>query len=156
MRVHSFKTTNSLMSCEQKEYVYSVSIKLSVINLLFHLCFSLEGLSWSSWWMKASFHKWFWSVCHFFCFSSGKHFVDKHRCDLIQRVTNISSIVDELFDKDVISQENYEKIRALPTLTEKVRTLYDTSLNAEQCKDIFYDVLVANEKFLVKELSGKK
>lgn len=71
-------------------------------------------------------------------------------------MTNISSIVDELFDKDVISQENYEKIRALPTSLEKVRTLFDTSLNAEQCKDIFYDVLVANEKFLVKELSGKK
>ncbi|XP_030605460.1 uncharacterized protein LOC115794224 [Archocentrus centrarchus] len=86
----------------------------------------------------------------------GKHFVDEHRRDLIQRVKNILLILDELHDNDVISQENYGKIRALPTCQEQMRELYKISLNAEKSKDIFYEVLSANEKFLVEELHAKK
>ncbi|XP_030606100.1 uncharacterized protein LOC115794631 [Archocentrus centrarchus] len=86
----------------------------------------------------------------------GKHFVDEHRRDLIRKVKNILLILDELHDNDVISQENYDKIRALPTCQEQMRELYKISLNAEKSKDIFYEVLSANEKFLVEELHAKK
>uniref|UniRef100_A0A3B4EYV4 CARD domain-containing protein n=1 Tax=Pundamilia nyererei TaxID=303518 RepID=A0A3B4EYV4_9CICH len=89
----------------------------------------------------------------FLLFSPGKHFVDKHRVELIKRVSNIEPILDELLDKEVITQEQYDKIRALPTSQEKMRELYSGSLRAEKCKDIFYEILLANEKFLVEDLS---
>nr|XP_024655557.1 uncharacterized protein LOC112431243 isoform X2 [Maylandia zebra] len=91
--------------------------------------------------------------------SAGKHFVDKHRVQLIQRVSNIAPILDELLDNEVINQETYTRIRALSTTQEKMRELYSGPLKASAaCKDIyeiFYDILLANEKFLVKELSEK-
>uniref|UniRef100_A0A3P9DSK6 CARD domain-containing protein n=1 Tax=Maylandia zebra TaxID=106582 RepID=A0A3P9DSK6_9CICH len=87
------------------------------------------------------------------------HFVDKHRVQLIQRVSNIAPILDELLDNEVINQETYTRIRALSTTQEKMRELYSGPLKASAaCKDIyeiFYDILLANEKFLVKELSEK-
>lgn len=87
--------------------------------------------------------------------AGGKDFVDKHRGQLIKRVSNIAPILDELLDKEVIDQETYTKIRALSTSQEKMRELYSGPLGAEKCKDIFYQILLENEKFLVKELSEK-
>nr|XP_024656555.1 apoptosis-associated speck-like protein containing a CARD [Maylandia zebra] len=85
-----------------------------------------------------------------------KHFVDKHRVQLIQRVSNIAPILDELQYKEVIDQEQYDKIRALPTSQDRMRELYSGPLKASAaCKDIFYESLLANEKFLVEDLSKK-
>uniref|UniRef100_A0A3Q0T8B5 PYD and CARD domain containing n=1 Tax=Amphilophus citrinellus TaxID=61819 RepID=A0A3Q0T8B5_AMPCI len=84
------------------------------------------------------------------------HFVDKHRLDLIRRVSNISPILDELYDNEVVDQEVYDRIRALPTSQDKMRELYRCSMNAEKAKDIFYKILLANEKFLIEELVTKK
>uniref|UniRef100_A0A3P9DR66 CARD domain-containing protein n=1 Tax=Maylandia zebra TaxID=106582 RepID=A0A3P9DR66_9CICH len=87
---------------------------------------------------------------------TGKHFVDKHRVQLIQRVSNIAPILDELQYKEVIDQEQYDKIRALPTSQDRMRELYSGPLKASAaCKDIFYESLLANEKFLVEDLSKK-
>uniref|UniRef100_A0A3P9DSK0 PYD and CARD domain containing n=1 Tax=Maylandia zebra TaxID=106582 RepID=A0A3P9DSK0_9CICH len=90
------------------------------------------------------------------CFSSGlnhKNFVDKHRVELTKRVSNIAPILDELLDNEVINQETYTRIRALSTTQDKMRELYSGPLQASAaCKKIFYDILLANEKFLVKEL----
>ncbi|XP_030605094.1 apoptosis-associated speck-like protein containing a CARD [Archocentrus centrarchus] len=88
--------------------------------------------------------------------ADGKHFVDKHRLDLIRRVSNISSILDELYDNEVVNQEVYDRIRALPTSQDRMRELYRCSMNAEKAKDIFYKILLANEKFLIEELVTKK
>lgn len=88
--------------------------------------------------------------------SSENHFVDKHRVQLIQRVSNIAPILDELQYKEVIDQEQYDKIRALPTSQDRMRELYSGPLKASAaCKDIFYESLLANEKFLVEDLSKK-
>uniref|UniRef100_A0A3Q4GVK4 PYD and CARD domain containing n=1 Tax=Neolamprologus brichardi TaxID=32507 RepID=A0A3Q4GVK4_NEOBR len=85
-----------------------------------------------------------------------KDFVEKHRGQLIQRVSNIALILDELLDKEVIQQETYTRIRALSTSQEKMRELYSGPLQASAaCKKIFYDSLLENEKPLVKELSEK-
>uniref|UniRef100_A0A7N8YNW6 PYD and CARD domain containing n=1 Tax=Mastacembelus armatus TaxID=205130 RepID=A0A7N8YNW6_9TELE len=87
--------------------------------------------------------------------SSGKHFVDRHRVDLINRVSNIGPILDDLLDKNVIQQEVYEQIRALPTTQDKIRELYSGPLKAsEACKDAFYESLQLNEKFLIDDLSA--
>ncbi|XP_026039743.1 apoptosis-associated speck-like protein containing a CARD isoform X2 [Astatotilapia calliptera] len=85
-----------------------------------------------------------------------KNFVDKHRVELTKRVSNIAPILDELLDNEVIDQETYTRIRALSTTQDKMRELYSGPLQASAaCKKIFYDILLANEKFLVKELSEK-
>ncbi|XP_078108434.1 NACHT, LRR and PYD domains-containing protein 1 homolog [Sander vitreus] len=86
----------------------------------------------------------------------GQHFVDKHRIKLIERVSNIAAILDELLDEDVIQQETYDKIRVLPTCQEKMRELYSGPLNARRCKDIFYKILEEKERYLVDELKEMK
>uniref|UniRef100_A0A3B4FCT3 CARD domain-containing protein n=1 Tax=Pundamilia nyererei TaxID=303518 RepID=A0A3B4FCT3_9CICH len=83
-----------------------------------------------------------------------KHFVDKHRVQLIQRVSNVAPILDDLLGSDVISQESYHSIMALPTSQDKMRTLY-SHLNTERCNDIFYKILLENEKHLIDEFSAK-
>uniref|UniRef100_A0A8C9Y8B6 CARD domain-containing protein n=1 Tax=Sander lucioperca TaxID=283035 RepID=A0A8C9Y8B6_SANLU len=86
-----------------------------------------------------------------------QHFVNKHRIKLIERVSNIGTILDELLDKDVIQPEMYDKIRVLPTCQDKMRELYSGPLNAAgACKDIFYKILEEKERYLVDELKEKK
>uniref|UniRef100_A0A7N8XJ32 PYD and CARD domain containing n=1 Tax=Mastacembelus armatus TaxID=205130 RepID=A0A7N8XJ32_9TELE len=92
---------------------------------------------------------------YLFLNGGGKHFVDRHRVDLINRVSNIGPILDDLLDKNVIQQEVYEQIRALPTTQDKIRELYSGPLKAsEACKDAFYESLQLNEKFLIDDLSA--
>ncbi|KAM9353700.1 apoptosis-associated speck-like protein containing a CARD [Symphorus nematophorus] len=86
----------------------------------------------------------------------GKHFVDEHQLDLINRVTNISPILDELLSRKVIQQESYDKIRALSVSQDKMRELYSGCLRASRlCKDVFYEILEKNEPFLIAELKGE-
>uniref|UniRef100_A0A7N8XH66 PYD and CARD domain containing n=1 Tax=Mastacembelus armatus TaxID=205130 RepID=A0A7N8XH66_9TELE len=88
--------------------------------------------------------------------TNGKHFVDRHKVELIRRVSNIGPILDDLLDEDVIQQEVYEQIRALPTTQDKIRELYSGPLKAsEACKDIFYESLQIHEKFLIDDLKDK-
>ncbi|XP_044064231.1 apoptosis-associated speck-like protein containing a CARD isoform X2 [Siniperca chuatsi] len=88
--------------------------------------------------------------------SDNIHFVDKHRTALINRVSNIAPILDELVDKNVIQQETYDRIRILPTTQEKMRELYSGCLKASgTCKDIFYKILEENEKYLIADLKNK-
>lgn len=87
--------------------------------------------------------------------SSAEHFVDKHRLQLTQRVSNIAPMLDELLQKKVIQQESYDKITALPTHQEKMRALYcGALLAAPACKDIFYEILQEKEPYLVDDLKG--
>ena len=82
--------------------------------------------------------------------------MDKHRVELIDKVGDIETIMDELLNKKVISKGIYAKIRAIPTSREKMRELYCGHLNAEICKDIFYQILEKNEPHLIAELKKKK
>uniref|UniRef100_A0A668UH28 Pyrin domain-containing protein n=1 Tax=Oreochromis aureus TaxID=47969 RepID=A0A668UH28_OREAU len=91
--------------------------------------------------------------------SSENHFVDKHRVELIQRVSNIEPILDELLKEKVIQQESYDRIRALQTSQEKMRELYSGPLKAGSAsKDVFYQILQTHErllKHLINEFSAK-
>ncbi|KAL3980141.1 hypothetical protein ACER0C_016214 [Sarotherodon galilaeus] len=81
------------------------------------------------------------------------HFVDKHRVELIQRVSNIEPILDELVKEKVIQQESYDRIRALQTSQEKMRELYSGPLKAGSAsKDVFYQILQTHERLLVNDL----
>ncbi|KAM6936637.1 NACHT, LRR and PYD domains-containing protein 1b allele 2-like [Lycodopsis pacificus] len=90
--------------------------------------------------------------------SQGEHFVDKHRAVLIDRVSNIASILDELLDKNVITQEAYDEILAIPTNREKMRKLYSGPLNAAgyEGKEVFYKILEEKERRLIAELKKKR
>ncbi|KAF1380262.1 hypothetical protein PFLUV_G00185010 [Perca fluviatilis] len=90
--------------------------------------------------------------------ADGKHFVDKHRIKLIDRVNNIAVILDELLEEDILQQEMYDKIRVLPTSQEKMRELYSGPLKAGgiRCKDKFYSILEKKERYLVDELKEMK
>ncbi|XP_041649584.1 apoptosis-associated speck-like protein containing a CARD [Cheilinus undulatus] len=85
-----------------------------------------------------------------------KHFVDKHRMALIQRVSNIAPILDGLLCEGVLQQDSYDSVRALPTTQEKMRELYCGCLKAATaCKNVFLNLLEENEKYLIEELKNK-
>lgn len=88
-----------------------------------------------------------------FIFLSPEHFVDKYRCILIERVSNIAPILDDLLHKRVINQEVYERIRHFTTSQDKIRELYCTGLKGgKACKDAFFQSLEINELYLIDEL----
>ncbi|XP_060906010.1 apoptosis-associated speck-like protein containing a CARD isoform X2 [Labrus mixtus] len=85
--------------------------------------------------------------------SDNKHFVDKHRIQLIERVSHMEPILDRLLEKGVLQEEAYNKIRALPTSQQKMRELYSGCLKAGAAsKAIFYDILLKFEEFLIDDL----
>ncbi|XP_078108433.1 uncharacterized protein LOC144519287 isoform X2 [Sander vitreus] len=83
-----------------------------------------------------------------------KHFVDKHRIKLIEKVSNIPAILDELLSENVIQEDSYDKIRALPTSQGKMRELFSGPLEASgvQGKEMFYKILNKHESYLINDL----
>ncbi|TKS82472.1 CARD PYD and [Collichthys lucidus] len=83
------------------------------------------------------------------------HFVDKHQLALINRVSNVAPILDDLLDKKVIQQEMYDDLRKLPTTQKMMREIFSGCLKAgKPCKDIFYESLVKNERYLIDDLKN--
>ncbi|XP_048867729.1 apoptosis-associated speck-like protein containing a CARD [Brienomyrus brachyistius] len=76
-------------------------------------------------------------------------FVDQHRTALIQRVTLIDPILDDLHGQ--ISGEKYNNIRAGSTSQDRMRRLYE-ALNTVRLKELFFDSLKKNEPHLVLDL----
>ncbi|XP_034009286.1 uncharacterized protein LOC117500513 isoform X2 [Trematomus bernacchii] len=88
----------------------------------------------------------------------GKHFVDKHRIKLTDRVNSVGNILDQLLEEEVIQQAIYDTIRKIPTKQEQMRELFSGPLNAAGLcgKEVFYRILEKEEKYLIEELKGKK
>ncbi|XP_033496454.1 apoptosis-associated speck-like protein containing a CARD isoform X1 [Epinephelus lanceolatus] len=89
---------------------------------------------------------------------AGKHFVDKHRSQLINRVCETASVLDALLENAVIQQGTYDEILAIPTHRDRMRKLYSGPLNSagDVGKDILLNILKETEKYLIDELMGKK
>uniref|UniRef100_A0A3Q3FLX0 CARD domain-containing protein n=1 Tax=Labrus bergylta TaxID=56723 RepID=A0A3Q3FLX0_9LABR len=88
--------------------------------------------------------------------SDDKHFVDKYKLQLTDRVSHMDPILDRLLDRGVLQPEAYDTIRALPTSQKKMRELYCGCLKAGTAsKDVFYEILLENEKFLIDDLNTK-
>ncbi|XP_030015115.1 apoptosis-associated speck-like protein containing a CARD isoform X2 [Sphaeramia orbicularis] len=86
--------------------------------------------------------------------SGGLHFIDKHRVALINRVTNLDAILDELLGQ-FIDSAGYSKVRAKPTNEEKMREILDVAMKGgTKCKDILYEILERHEKYLLEELNN--
>uniref|UniRef100_A0A3P9A6G7 CARD domain-containing protein n=1 Tax=Esox lucius TaxID=8010 RepID=A0A3P9A6G7_ESOLU len=80
-------------------------------------------------------------------------FVDENRKDLIQRVTIVMTIADDLLQRGMIDQEMYNNIKALRTTQDKMRELY-IALNSGgvKVKSTFYTILLNKEPYLVQDL----
>lgn len=79
--------------------------------------------------------------------------MDAHEAELIQRVSNIEPILDELKGK-IIQQEAYDEIRAQRTSQKKMRALYNGPLKAgDATKEAFYQSLKKHEPMLIEDLS---
>lgn len=85
-----------------------------------------------------------------------KHFIDEHRNELIERVSNVDVILDDLLQKQVIKQGMYDKIRAISTTQDMMRELYSGPLKAgKACKDVLYNSLKKHEQFLMEDLKNE-
>ncbi|XP_039389941.1 uncharacterized protein LOC120403177 isoform X2 [Mauremys reevesii] len=84
------------------------------------------------------------------------HFVDRHREQLIQRVTLVEGVLDKLLGDDVLDNEQYVTITAERTNPMKMRKLYEFMVSWNKyCKDQLYEALKDKCKFLVADLEGE-
>lgn len=83
-----------------------------------------------------------------------KHFIDKHRKELIKRVTTVEPILDELLDQGVITHEEYSNIRSKPDSYAKMRELMDhrNIRESQKSKNILEKALMENNPFLMDDL----
>uniref|UniRef100_A0A803Y8E1 PYD and CARD domain containing n=1 Tax=Meleagris gallopavo TaxID=9103 RepID=A0A803Y8E1_MELGA len=83
------------------------------------------------------------------------HFVEQHREQLIQRVTSVSPVLDQLYGH-VLTNEQYQSIRGMPTPQEQMRLLYSFMPSWDvACKDLFLDALKKTNNHLLQDLQGQ-
>ncbi|XP_048020132.1 NACHT, LRR and PYD domains-containing protein 1a allele 5-like [Megalobrama amblycephala] len=84
------------------------------------------------------------------------NFVVKNEATLIQRVTSVMAIADELKNKDMIHDEKYAEIKAEGTNQGKMRKLFEAlHSGGDRVKNDFYYALKHHEPFLFKDLGGR-
>ncbi|XP_052407611.1 uncharacterized protein LOC127952820 [Carassius gibelio] len=82
-------------------------------------------------------------------------FVDRHRSELIQRVTAVMAIADSLLAVKIIHGETYSNIFVASTNMDKMRKLL-VALNTNKAKSVFYNWLKDNDRFLFEDLKQKE
>ncbi|XP_059524978.1 LOW QUALITY PROTEIN: NACHT, LRR and PYD domains-containing protein 1 [Myotis daubentonii] len=83
------------------------------------------------------------------------HFVDQHRAQLVARVTSVDAILDKLHGP-VLSDEQYERVRAEPTNPDKMRMLFSIIKSWDRaCKDQLYRALKETHPHLIEDLGEK-
>nr|XP_048304559.1 NACHT, LRR and PYD domains-containing protein 1a-like isoform X2 [Myodes glareolus] len=81
-----------------------------------------------------------------------RHFVDQHREQLVARVTSVDPVLDRLHGQ-VLSEEQYEMIRAEATNPNKMRRLFSYSQSWDRAsKSQFYQALKETHSYLILEL----
>ncbi|KAL6039531.1 hypothetical protein STEG23_002338, partial [Scotinomys teguina] len=83
------------------------------------------------------------------------HFVDQHREQLVARVTSVDPVLDKLHGL-VLSEEDYEAVRAEATNQDKMRKLFSLSRSWSRAnKDQVYRALKETHPHLIMELLEK-
>ncbi|XP_026872337.2 receptor-interacting serine/threonine-protein kinase 3-like isoform X2 [Electrophorus electricus] len=82
---------------------------------------------------------------------TGVRFVEMYEAQLIQRVSLVDPIADDL--KPLIGDEKYANIIRSGTSQGKMRVLYSFLSGGAAIKEKFYQSLVKNEPYLVKDLA---
>ncbi|XP_075797925.1 NACHT, LRR and PYD domains-containing protein 1a-like [Microtus pennsylvanicus] len=84
------------------------------------------------------------------------HFVDQHREQLVARVTSVDPLLDKLLHDLVLSEEQYEAVRAEATNQDKMRKLFSFSRSwSRACKDQVYRALKETHPYLIMDLLEK-
>lgn len=82
-----------------------------------------------------------------------EHFVDKHRKALIANCALVAPILDGLFSEDLLTQEQYDSIRAEKYSQEKMRKLYEYIKGwPVSGKQTLYNILKEENGPLIKNL----
>jgi len=82
--------------------------------------------------------------------------VDAKSAKLIQRVTSVMAIADELKSNDMLHKEKYDEIKAEKTSQDKMRMLFDSlKSGGDKVKKAFYDLLEKHQPQLFEDL-GKR
>ncbi|XP_072550390.1 apoptosis-associated speck-like protein containing a CARD [Salminus brasiliensis] len=82
-------------------------------------------------------------------------FVDSERAVLIQRVSLVMQLADELRSKNMLSEEAYSSIAANKTHQDRMRTLYMfLDDGGSEVKSTFYTILKNYHPYLVQELEN--
>ncbi|XP_059237108.1 NACHT, LRR and PYD domains-containing protein 1 isoform X1 [Mustela nigripes] len=80
------------------------------------------------------------------------HFLDRHREQLVARVTTVDPVLDKLLGQ-VLSEEQYERVRAKATAANQMRELFRFSRSWDPaCKDQVYQALKETHPYLIMEL----
>lgn len=80
------------------------------------------------------------------------HFVDRHRAALISRVTDVDGVLDALYRR-VLTEEQYQAVRAEPTNPTKMRKLFSFAPAWNMaCKDMLLQALRDTQPYLVADL----
>ncbi|XP_073712133.1 NACHT, LRR and PYD domains-containing protein 1 homolog isoform X2 [Misgurnus anguillicaudatus] len=83
-------------------------------------------------------------------------FLDKHRDQLIQRVTSVMEIADCLMSKYMITSEMYKKVHSAEPRQEKMRIVFDVlDSGGSAVKSEFWRLLKEKEPHLVDELESE-
>lgn len=78
--------------------------------------------------------------------------MDQHRQALIARVTDIDGVLDALYGT-VLSEEQYQAVRAETTNSNKMRKLFSFSPAWDlTCKNLFLNTLRERQPYLVADL----
>lgn len=81
-----------------------------------------------------------------------QHFVDQHREQLVARVTSVDPVLDRLHGQ-VLSEEQYEMVRAEATNPNKMRRLFSCSQSWDRAsKSQFYQALKETHSHLIIKL----
>ncbi|OCT58981.1 uncharacterized protein LOC108703748 [Xenopus laevis] len=82
-----------------------------------------------------------------------QHFVDRHRAALIDRMSHIDPVLDDLLGDKILTQEQYDTVRSNRTSQEKMRHLYDCVKTWGKIeKEMFYSTLFVHNRALIKDL----
>lgn len=81
--------------------------------------------------------------------------MDRHREQLVARVTSVDPVLDMLHGQ-VLSEEQYERVRAEATTPSQMRKLFSFSRSWDRaCKDQVYQALKEAHPHLIMELWEK-
>ncbi|KAM4605850.1 apoptosis-associated speck-like protein containing a CARD isoform 1-T1 [Discoglossus pictus] len=87
--------------------------------------------------------------------SSDEHFIDRHRLALIDRMSSVDPLLDELLQEKMVTPEQYDTVRTKDISQNKMRELYRyVRAWGTSDKDTFYRILKSKNALLISDLEG--